>query len=98
MGKYLFHFEADQSKIPIDPKERGAAWARFMVMVRQDFEKGIMKDFGMFVGQNSGYFVCEGSEIDVMKMNQQYVPFIMYKVYPVASEDQHNELIRSLIG
>ena len=29
MGKYLFHFEADQSKIPIDPKERGAAWARF---------------------------------------------------------------------
>ena len=50
------------------------------------------------MGKTLGILYVRGSEIDVMKMNQQYVPFIMYKVYPVASEDQHNELIRSLIG
>jgi hypothetical protein len=98
MGKYLVLWEMDQSKIPIDPKERGAAWAMLMAMVRQDIEKGIVKDFGVFVGQNSGYAVHEGSEVDVMKITQQYVPFAIFKVYPVASEDQNNEMIKALTG
>jgi len=51
MGKYLLHWEMDQAKIPIDPKERGAAWSMLMAMVGQDREKGILTDFGKFVGQ-----------------------------------------------
>ena len=98
MGKYLSHWEMDQSKIPIDPKERGAAWAMLMAMVKQDREKGILKDFGVFVGQTSGYAVHEGSEVDVMKITQQYVPFAIFKVYPVASEEQNNEMIKALTG
>jgi hypothetical protein len=57
-----------------------------------------VKDFGVFVGQTSGYAVHEGSEVDVMKITQQYVPFAIFKLYPVASEDQNNEMIKALTG
>jgi len=98
MGKYLIHWEMDQTKIPIDPKERGEAWGMLMAMVRQDVEKGIVKDFGMFVGETSGYAVHEGTELEVMKILQQYVPFAIFKVHPIATESQVNEMNKALTG
>jgi len=55
MGKYLVLWEIDQTKIPVDPKERGDTWSLFMTVVRQDIEKGIVKDWGAFVGDTKGY-------------------------------------------
>jgi len=43
MGRYLVLWEVDQSKIPIDPKERATGWAFLMSMIRKDREKGITK-------------------------------------------------------
>ena len=88
----------DQTKVPIDPKERGEAWSLLMAMVRQDVEKGIVKDFGMVVGETSGYAVHEGTELEVMNTIAQYVPFVIYKVQPVATESQVNEMIAALTG
>jgi hypothetical protein len=98
MGKYLVLWEVDRTKIPIDPKERAQGWSLLMAMVRQDFEKGITKDWGAFVGEENGYAVNEGSEVDVMKSLQQYVPFCLFKVYPIASESHVNEMISALKG
>ncbi len=69
-----------------------------MAMVRQDIEKGIGKDWGVFVGEANGYSVFEGSEVDVMKALQQYVPFCLFKVHPVSTESQANEMIAALTG
>jgi hypothetical protein len=98
MAKYLVLWEVDQTKIPIDPKQRGQGWGLLMNMVRQDIEKGLTKDWGAFVGQASGYSVFEGSELEVMKSLQQYVPFCMFKLHPIASESQVNEMIAALSG
>ena len=98
MAKYLILWEVDQAKIPIDPKQRGEGWGLLMAMVRQDFEKGITKDWGAIVGQSNGYAVFEGNEIEVMKALQQYVPFCIFKVHPIATESQVNEMIASLSG
>jgi hypothetical protein len=98
MGKYLVLWEVDQAKIPIDPKERGDGWSLLMAMVKQDIEKGITKDFGAFVGQNNGYSIHEGTELDVMNTLAQYVPFCIFKVHPVASESQVSEMIKGLSG
>jgi hypothetical protein len=98
MGRYLILWEVDQTKIPIDPKDRGAGWGMLMAMIRKDFEKGIAKDWGTFVGQSKGYAVQEGTELDVMKTLQQYVPFCIFTVYPVATESQVNEMIKALTG
>jgi hypothetical protein len=98
MPRYLVLWEVDHAKIPINPKEVGAGWAVLMKMVRQDQEKGIMKDWGSFIGETKGYDVVEGSELDVMKAIQQYVPFVKMQVHALASERQVNELIKGLTG
>jgi hypothetical protein len=98
MGKYLIFWEVDQTKIPIDPKERGEGWSFLMAMVRQDIEKGITKDWGAFVGESKGYIVNEGTELEVMNALQQYVPFCIFKVHPISTESQVNEMIKALSG
>ena len=96
MGKYLVLWEVDQTKIPVDPKQRGEGWSFLMAMVRQDMEKGITKDWGAFVGESKGYVVNEGTELEVMKALQQYVPFCIFKVLPISTESQVNEMIKGL--
>ncbi len=98
MGKYLIHWEVVQTQIPMDPKERGEGWGMLMAMVRQDIEKGIIKDWGAFVGESNGYHVAEGTELEVMNSHQQYVPFCTFKVLPIATESQVNEMIKGLTG
>jgi len=60
MGKYLVLWEIDQTKIPVDPKERKDTWSLFMAVVRQDIEKGIVTDWGGFIGETKGYSINEG--------------------------------------
>jgi hypothetical protein len=98
MGKYLILWEIDQTKIPIDPKERGEGWGFLMAMVGQDIEKGITKDWGAFIGEAGGYAIDEGPELEVMNTLQQYVPFCKFKVHPIASASQVNEMIKDLSG
>ena len=98
MGKYLVLWEVDKTKIPIDAKERAAGWGVLMAMVRQDIEKGLTTSWGAFVGETNGYAVYEGTELEVMNALQQYIPFIIFKVHPVASESQVNEMIKALSG
>jgi hypothetical protein len=98
MGKYLVLWEVDQTKIPMDPKERGEGWGMMMAMVGQDLEKGITKEWGAFVGETKGYAINEGTELEVMSSLQQYVPFCTFKVYSVATMQQVNEMIKALAG
>jgi len=91
-------WEIDQTKIPLDPKERGEGWGMLMAMVRQDHEKGLITSWGAFLSETNGYAVFEGSEIEIMNALQQYVPFVIFKVKPLASESQVNEMIKALTG
>jgi hypothetical protein len=97
MGKYLVLWEMDESKIPIDPKERGAAWKTFIGMVKKDLKTGTAKDWGAFVGENKGYAVHEGGEVEVSATLQQYVPFARFKAYAVTTVDQAIELMDVLL-
>ena len=98
MGKYMALWEVDQSTIPADPKERAEGWGMLMAMVRQDFENGVLKDWGAFLAESNGYAVWEGSELDVMKTIQQYVPFCIFDVHAIATEDRVNEMLSSMTG
>ena len=48
MGKYLLIWEADESKIPVDPQQRKGGWQMAMGMVKQDMKDGKTKDWGVF--------------------------------------------------
>ena len=96
MGKYLVFWEVDKTKVPFDPQERGAGWQLLVDVVKLDLEKGIMKDWGAFVGEINGYFVAEGSEVEIGNMTQQYVPFVFFKTLPVSSVGQVEEVLKAL--
>ena len=96
MGKYLYLWEIDRTKIPLDPKERGVGFSMLMEMVKQDIKKGITKDWGVFPGEFNGYSVVEGTEVEIMIQIQQYTPFVFFKVHPIASAAQAEEMIKAL--
>jgi hypothetical protein len=96
MGKYLVLWEIDATRIPVSPKERGTGWGALMELVKQDMKKGVTKDWGAFVGERHGYSINEGTELDIMASLQQYSPFVHFKVHPIASVGQVEELIRAL--
>ena len=61
MPRYLMTWELDTTKIPIDPKERAAAWLPMIQMVKQDIQSGSLKEWGTHIGEMKGFGVFEGS-------------------------------------
>lgn len=97
MGKYLVLWEMDESKIPVDPKARGAAWQNLIALVKQGLEDGTAKDWGTFVGEHRGYVIHEGTEVEVALRLQQYVPFARFKVHAVETVAQVEQIIEVLM-
>jgi len=98
MGKYLMLWEMDNARTPVDPKERGGGFQLLTAMVKQDLQKGIMKDWGAFVGEMSGYAVAEGTEVEIGNTIQRYIPFVTFKTHAVAPVSQVDEIVKALLG
>ena len=96
MAKYLVLWEADESKIPIDPEERKAGWLMAMEMTKQDISEGLTTDWGGFIGQTSGFTISEGTPESVMKTTLKYIPFFRFKVIPFESMDSVEAAIKAL--
>ena len=98
MGKYLITWQIDQTRVPLDPKQRGEGWGFLLSMVKKDIEKKLTIEWGAFIGEASGYTIMEGSELEVMNALQQYVPYCTFQSHPVASVSQVEEMIKALSG
>ena len=98
MGKYLVLWEVDQGRVPVDAKERGAAWGLMMEIVKKDIQAGISKDWGAFVGEINGYAVAEGTEAEVANMLMQYTPYVSFETHPIASVAQIGDIIKKMSG
>ncbi len=98
MGRYLLLWELDRSKIPVDFKERGEAWAQLTGMCKQQMKEGNMKDWGAFIGEMNGYMVVEGTEAEVGISIQPFTPYVFFETHPIASLSQLDEIINSLSG
>ena len=81
MGRYIVMWEADESRIPVDPKERNAAWLGSIEMTKQEMKDGLVKFWGGFLGQTKGFTISEGTEAEVLKNTLKYVPYFRMKVY-----------------
>jgi hypothetical protein len=96
MGKYLMLWELDRTRIPVDRKERGVGFNMLIEMVKQDIKKGLIKDWGVFPGEHAGCSVVEGNEVEIMNFVQQYTPFVYFKVHPIGSVAQVEEMIKAM--
>ena len=98
MGKHLILWSMSDARTQVDPKERGSGYGVLMAMVKQDIEKGLFKDWGAFPGEGRGYIVVEGSYLEIMKMAEQYIPYVQFEVHPAASVSEVDELTKHLTG
>ena len=96
MPTYLMTWELDQTKIPIDPKERANAWLPMIQMVKQDVQSGKLKEWGTYIGEMKGFGVYEGSEEEAGKMAQKYVPFVQFTTHPIINIDQMEKLAKEM--
>jgi hypothetical protein len=96
MGKYLLLWRLDPARVPVDPKERAKGWSGLMSMVKNDLEKGISKDWGTFIGEESGYVIVEGSETELAMLTQQYIPYASFETHPIMSASQIEDMLKAM--
>ena len=96
MPKYCMIWEVDPTRVPIDPKERGALWSGMTEMIKQQMKDGTTLDWGCFVGETRGYSIGEQSEVGFAKTVQQYYPYVTFQVHQVMSVDEIAEVAKSL--
>ena len=89
-------WELDQTKIPIDPKERANTWLPMIQMVKQDMQSGKLKEWGTHIGEMKGFGVYEGSEEEAGRMVQKYVPFVQFTTHPIITIDQMEKLAKEM--
>jgi hypothetical protein len=89
-------WELDTTKIPIDPKERAAAWLPMIQMVKQDMQSGVIKEWGTYLGEGKGFGFAEASEEEVENMTQKYIPFVHFTAHPAITIDQLEKTLKEL--
>jgi len=98
MAKYHLYWRLNESRIPVDAKERGGSWGLFVAIIKKDMESGLLKDWGAFTSEGEGYCIVEGTNVEIMKMTEQYVPYVLFETKPVSSVEEVNELVVHLSG
>lgn len=98
MAKYLMLWKLKGSLVPPLPQERGKTYSALLASIRQDMEIGVIKDWGCYVGEGNGYCVAEGTEVDISKMVQRYMPFCLFSTHPIASVNQMDEVLKFISG
>ena len=96
MARFLALWEADDSRLPADPKERGAGYEKALKFIRGEMKKGLIKDWGGFVGTTAGYTIYEGTELEVGISMHHFVPFYSYEIYPVSCLEEAEKLTKAL--
>ena len=95
MGRYLNLWEFDMSRMPVDPKGQFELHAKLIGMLKEDMKNGITKDFGMFLGGNSGFAIDEGTEEEVFMVVAKYSPYIKSTIHPILSTKQLEDVMET---
>ncbi len=96
MGRYLVLWKMDKSRLPVNPKERASGYAPLVAMVKQGIEMGKVKDWGAFAGEGRGYEIFEGTELELSLQIEQFIPFADFKIHPLVSLGQVEEMIAAM--
>ena len=93
MAKYMVLYEVDTSRTPEDAKKKKAQWLGMLESAARQLKEGVVKDWGGFAGEMSGYVIFEGSAVDLNAYTTMWVPFCRVKVREIMTV---NEVIKSI--
>jgi len=96
MAKYLLLWELDTSRIPEDASVRKEHWRTLQDVVADQLQTGQMKDWGLCVGELTGYCIIEGTEADVGRATRAFIPFVSFDVKQVVTIQQAIDNVESM--
>ena len=96
MAKYLVLFEVDTSRTPEDAKAKKAQLLGFDELVMKQLKEGVIKEFGIFAGERSGYVIFEGSAVDLYGLTTMWTPFVEFEAREVITIDEANKANKAL--
>ena len=92
----LILWEANQSLMPIDKKERGKLILSMLESVKNDIDSGEIKMWGVSSGGGNGYSITERSPKEVFAVTMKYAPYINFEVKPMLSVDEMFDVIKEM--
>ena len=98
MPRYLTLWEMDQSKMPVDPKERLALLKKMNDMTKRVLKEHPGAEWGAFVGESKGFSISSDSAT-ALEMNvvaQTFVPYVQFKVYQAVSNEEFADVLKAL--
>jgi hypothetical protein len=96
MARYMVLWEVEASRIPEDPKTKKALLLGFQELVKKQLKEGIVKEWGLFTGEMSGFTIFEGSAVDLHTFNTQWVPFVKFTTKEIMTVDEVNKATKAL--
>lgn len=98
MAKYFMTWEANESLLPTDPKEKGALVLKLAEMTKQTMKEGKVKDWGTFLGGAKGYVIAEGSALEIFQEAEKFAPYVSFNVQEVLSIDDLMKTFKAMMG
>ena len=98
MARYMAFFEVDSSRTPDDAKARKAQWLAAQELVKTKLKEGVLKEWGAFAGELSGYVVVEGSAVDLHAVTALWVPLVKFTTKQIITIEEVNKVTKALPG
>ena len=88
MGKTLLQWKMKMQNVPLDPAERNKLYIQMAGMIKQDLEKGVLTDWGMYMDGSGGYGVSELSPKDIYSIVLKWATYCSFDAKPVLNTDE----------
>ena len=88
MARYMLLWEADTNTTPHDPKAKKTQLLGFAELIAKQLKEGVLKEWGMFSGETSGYSIFEGNSVDLVALTAGWVPYAKFKTRELMAVDE----------
>jgi hypothetical protein len=78
-------WEIETSHTPEDSTERKAQYKTLQGPTKQLIDDGIVKEWGVFLGQPRGYCLVEGDDVVLQTIANNFGPYVTFELIPIVS-------------
>jgi hypothetical protein len=96
MARYMVLWEVDASRIPEDPKTKKSLLLGFQELVKKQLKEGIVKEWGAFAGEMTGYIITEGKAVGLHAITAGWVPYVKFTTKEIMTIDEVNKATKAL--
>ncbi len=96
MARYAVFWEYNIDHCPLSSQQKTDQWLTLADSVKKLLKSGEVKEWTHYAGEAAGYMIIEGSETDVLRLTDTYLPYIKCTVKTMLTIEQCEQVWRSL--